>query len=259
MVDSLFLIVGLISGLLGGMLGIGGGVITVPFLYYYFFYYNNYPNKVMQVAVCTSLAAAFITSAISTYVQVRKGAIEYSIFKWVTPALFVGCVGGSILAHYISSHVLEWVFGCMALVMGAYFFFPHLPFHIASAPNPTLSFFGLLIGVLSSLLGIGGGSIAFPVFLGYQMSTKQASATSSATTFISTGIGTIAFLALSWNTVHEPYTLGYIQIPSWIALSIGSALTVPLGVKWSHTLNVSLLKRVFGVCLCLVGLSMLFL
>ncbi|MBU6446624.1 MAG: sulfite exporter TauE/SafE family protein [Verrucomicrobia bacterium] len=242
------------------MLGIGGGVVTVPFLYYFFQYSHLYPSRIMQIAVCTSLAAAFVTSVVSTYVQMRKKAIQVSVLKWMAPALLVGSISGSILAHYMASHVLSWVFGAMALVLGIYFFFPHLPvLKIARSPNPTLSLFGLGIGALSTMLGIGGGSISFPVLLGYHVPVQNASATSSATTCISTGIGTIAFLILSWGLIHEPMTVGYIDLPCWFLISFGSVLTVPLGVKWSHTLNVSLIKRVFGVCLFLVGLAMLLL
>ncbi|MBX7065847.1 MAG: sulfite exporter TauE/SafE family protein [Parachlamydiales bacterium] len=242
------------------MLGIGGCVITVPFLYYLFHYYGPYQNKIMQIAVCTSLAAAIITSAVSTYIQIRRKAIQGMIIKWMMPALLIGCVGGAILAHHTASSVLRTIFGFMAVLMGSYFFFPRLPqLHIASSPNPTISIFALGIGVLSSLLGLGGGSIIFPILLGYHVPIKNASATSSAATFISTVIGTISFLFISWGIVANPRAVGYIDIPSWILISIGSILTAPLGVKWSHTLDVHLIKRIFGACLFLIGAAMLFL
>lgn len=254
----LFIIVGLFSGLIGGLLGLGGGVITVPFLYFFYSYSKNYPSKMMQIAVCTSLASSVITAAISSYFQMRNRAIHLHLMKWILPTLVIGCVLGSLFAHHMSSHILGKIFGIMAALMGLYFFFPKLPpLNIAEAPNRSLYFFSFLIGLLSSLLGIGGGSLAFPLLLGYQIPAKNASATSSLTTFVSAGIGTIAYLILS-SQISEPFfTFGYIDLGAFISLSIGSVLSVPFGVKLSHTLPVTYIKRIFGGCLFIIGLSML--
>ncbi len=256
--NSLFLMVGLISGLLGGMLGIGGGVITVPYLYFFYLYTDAFPNQAMQFAVCTSLAVAWITSAVATYFQIRKKAIVGSALRWMAPTLLIGCVSGSILAHTMASPLLGILFGILATSLGIYFFFPKLPpLNIAPAPNKSLSLFSLGIGLLSSLLGVGGGSIAFPVLLGYGLPAKNASATSSSATLISAAIGTTTYLILTWNMQTSSTTLGYIDIPALIFIGLGAAITTPLGVKLVHSLPLSLIKRIFGVCLSLIGLSML--
>ncbi len=249
---ALFFITGLVSGLLGGLLGIGGGVVTVPFLYYYFLYSGYYPNKIMQVAVCTSLAAAFVTSSIATYFQWKKKAIQFFVIQWMAPTLLIGCLVGALASHLMESRLLSLIFASIAILMGIYFLFPKLPFRIASEPNPTLSLFALIIGILSSMLGIGGGSIAFPVLLGYQIPAKNASATSSAITWITTGLGTLAYLI-----VIEEFP-GYIDLTAWAAISLGSLITSGLGVHLSRKLKVPFIKRVFGICLFAIALSMFF-
>lgn len=259
LVIILFVVVGLVSGLLGGLLGIGGGIVTVPFLYYFFQYSEMMPDKVMQIAVSTSLAAAFITSAMSTLIQFRKKAIQFKTLKLMIPTLIFGCVIGSLTAHYLPSTTLRLVFGAIAVLLGIYFFFPKLPnLYLASAPNRSLSLWALVIGGLSTMLGIGGGSMTFPILMGYQLSPKNASATSSAATLITTCIGSVLYLIIAWDLPELPYTFGYIEWPAFIAISIGSMVSAPLGVKLSHILPVSLIKQAFGVCLSLIGLSMFF-
>jgi uncharacterized membrane protein YfcA len=255
----LFVAIGLLSGLFAGMLGIGGGMVTVPSLYYIFLYSDMMPDRIMQIAVGTSLAAAVITSSVSTWLQMKRKAIHFSVLKLMIPSLILGCIIGSLMAHYMPSKDLRLVFGFMALLMGFYFFFPKLPnLYIAKKPNKSLSLFSLIIGTLSSMLGIGGGSMTFPVLMGYQITANHASATSSASTLITTFISSIVFLIIASEGPALPSTFGYIDLPAFIAISSGSILSTPFGVKLSHVLHVSSIKRVFGVCLSLVGLSMLF-
>jgi uncharacterized membrane protein YfcA len=251
---------GLIAGLLGGMIGIGGGMITVPTLYFIFHHSGLFESHVMQVAASTSLAISFFISLFSSLVQHSKKAILFSAFKWVAPGLIIGCASGAILAHFISSELIRWIFGIGAFLIGIYFAIPRLPhLHISAAPNKTLSFFGLIIGISSSLLGIGGGILAFPTFLAYNMDIKSASATSSCTTTISSLIGTITYLLIAWRDPSLPHTFGYIQVPALLTIGLSAMITTPLGVKLSHTLNVKLIKQIFGICVCLIGLTMIFL
>lgn len=256
----IFIIAGLLSGLLGGLLGIGGGVITVPVLYFIFQYTGMLEERIMQVAVSTSLAAAFVTSAVATLVQLQKQAVFFRVVRFLIPGLVIGCISGSWIAHVLSSGLLSLIFGGMAIVLGVYFFFPRLPrLHISNSPNRTLAFFGLLIGCLSSMLGIGGGALTFPVLLGYQVPVKNASATSSASTMITTFLGSMTFLAIAWHKPELPETFGYIELPAFIAISLGSSVSSPIGAHLSHVLDVVLIKRIFGCSLALVGLSMFFL
>lgn len=253
----LFVILGLISGLLGGLLGIGGGVVTVPILYFIFTYTGMLEERIMQVAVSTSLASSFITSVVTTLVQLQKKAVLFSVLKLLIPGLFFGCIAGSLIAHYLPSRHLSLIFAFMAIILGIYFFFPRLPhLYVSSSPNQSLSLFGVLIGCCSSMLGIGGGSLTFPVLLGYQVEVKNSSATSSASTLITSFIGSATYMAIAWNKPELPLTFGYIELPAFIAISAGAILTSPIGVKLSHVLDILLIKRIFGCTLFLIAVSM---
>ncbi|MES2273547.1 MAG: sulfite exporter TauE/SafE family protein [Chlamydiota bacterium] len=256
----LFILCGGVTGLLAGLLGIGGGVITVPAIYYIFYYSGFLQTEVMQVAVSTSLAATFVTSSVSTIVQLQKKAVHFSLIKRLIPGLVLGCVLGALGAQYFPSGMLRILFGGMAILLGIYFFFPRLPIPtFDSQPNATLSLFGILIGTLSSLLGIGGGLFTVPVLIGYSIPMKNAVATSSASTLVTALIGSMAYLTIAWHQPEPPNTFGYIEIPTFLCIAIPSIFTTPLGVKLSHSLDTDRIKRIFAICLGVTGLSMLFL
>lgn len=256
----IFVLCGLVTGLLSGMLGIGGGVITVPTLYFFFRYTGIFEFHVMQVAASTSLAISLLISVFSSLIQRSKKGILFSALKFIAPGLIIGCICGAIIARFVSSDLIRHIFGVGAILIGIYFAIPRLPhMMIAPAPNRTLSFFGVAIGSLSSLLGIGGGVLTFPTFLGYGMNTKTSSATSSCTTTLSSFIGTITYLLVAWKNPKLPYTFGYIEIHAFLTIAITALLTTPLGIKLSYTLNTHLIKRIFGGCLSLIGLTMLIL
>ncbi len=256
----LFFLCGLASGLIGGLLGIGGGIITVPVLFFLFRYTALLPDQLMQVAISTSLATTFVTAAVSTLLQMRKKAVHFSVIKFLIPGLFVGCVAGSLIVHLLPSFYLREFFGGMAVLLGIYYFFPRLPLpQFGSSPNKTLSFFGIMIGAFSSLLGIGGGTFTVPILIGYNVPMRNAVATSSGTTLATAFIGSITYLIIAWHKPELPATFGYIEIPAFLAISTGSILSTPLGVKLSHTLHSKWIKRIFATCLILTGFFMILL
>lgn len=259
----LFLLVscGLITGLLSGMLGIGGGVIIVPALYFLFQYTGAFEGHVMQVAASTSLAISFTISLCASFVQHSKRAILFSALKFVVPGLVVGCIFGVCLTQIIATQVIRFVFGIGALVLGLYFIMPQRSYlHIADSPNPSLSFVGLIMGTISSLIGIGGGVLAFPIFLGYGMSPKASSATSACTTTISTLVGTLTYFVIERGVQAKSMgTFGYIDIKAFFLIGSCALLTTPLGVRLSHSCDTYVIKKIFGFCLSLVGCFMVIL
>ncbi len=259
MVIVLFILLGMASGLLGGLIGIGGGVITVPFLYLIFHYMGMAEENLMRVAIATSLAAAAITSGVATLVQWRKKAIDLRAIRYLAPGLFVGCAIGSWLGYALPNLWLREGFGVIAIGLGLYFCFPRLPhLRLGSEPNRGLSLIGLLIGTLSSLLGIGGGSLVFPIFLGYHLPAKNAAASASLSTWISTLVGTLAYQTLAvYHPLSAEGLFGYIEGLAFIAISAGACFTAPIGVHLSHRLDIAPIKQIFGVSLALVGLSLL--
>ncbi len=260
MIIFLFIVIGLITGILAGLLGIGGGMITVPSMFYIFHLLKTKPDNLMQICVATALATTLMTSLGSTFSHHKKKTILPHVLKIVIPGLVIGCILGAFASYFLSSRTLQIVFGTISTLFAIYFFFPKLPhFNIAPHPNKTLSLFGILVGILSSLLGVGGGIFLIPIFLGFHISLLNTAASSSACTLATAFVGTIAYLFMGYGQTTMPNTIGYIHIPAFLLMGISSLSTTALGVKLSHILPPHVTKRVFAIVLGCTGLTMLFL
>ena len=255
---AIYILIGLVTGILAGLLGIGGGVITVPALFYLFHIYNFPPEHLMHTCIATALATTLMTSIGSTFAHHKKRALLPSVLKIIGPGLIIGCIFGAILSTYLSSAFLQILFGSMSILFALYFFFPKLPqLHIASKPDKFLFFFGLLVGCLSSLLGVGGGIFMVPILLGYCISLQNAVASSSAGTLATALTGTIVYLFIAYGKPTIPDTIGYIDIPAFLGIGISSLCTTSLGCKLAHTLPQTITKRIFAIALGATGLTML--
>jgi len=253
-----YIIAGLVIGLLSGLLGIGGGIISVPALFYLFHIYDFPREYLMHTCIATSLAATLITSTGATFSHHKKRALLPSALKNIVPGLIVGCLLGASLSIYLPSRFLQIFFGCMSMVFAVYFFFPKLPqIQIAPHPNKTLLFFGFIIGILSSLLGVGGGIFMLPVLLWYHVSLQNAVASSSAGTLATAFAGTAIYLFIAYGKTTAPHTVGFINIPALLGIGISSLCTTSIGCKLSHILPPTIIKRVFAIALTITGLSMI--
>lgn len=260
MIIFLFIVVGLVTGLLAGLLGIGGGIITVPSMFYLFHLVENKPENLMQICVATALATTLMTSIGSTFSHHKKKTIIPSVLKIVVPGLVVGSILGSYTSTFLSSRVLQIFFGSISFLFAIYFFFPKLPqIHIAPKPNQYLILFGVLVGALSSLLGVGGGIFLIPIFLGYHISLHNTVASSSASTLATALIGTVLYLFIGYGKQTSPNTIGYIHVPAFLLMGISSLFTTSIGVKLSQVLSPHITKQIFAIVLGFTGLSMIFL
>lgn len=258
MIIIAFIIVGLVTGILAGLLGIGGGVITVPAMYYLFKAAHFPEEDLMHTCVATALAATMLTSIGSTWSHHKKGALIPSVIKLIAPGLMMGCLLGAMIATYLSGNALRITFGSMAALFAIYFFFPKLPpLHIAHAPNKSLVLFGICIGTLSSLLGVGGGIFMVPILLGYKVSMQNTVAASSAGTLVTAFMGTIVYLYIAYGKTYTLDTIGYIDIPAFLAIGLCSLATTSLGCKLSHSLPTGIIKRVFAIALAATGIAMI--
>ncbi|MBI3508618.1 MAG: sulfite exporter TauE/SafE family protein [Chlamydiia bacterium] len=255
-----FILLGICSGFIGGLLGIGGGVITVPGLYYLLQHYGYGGEHLMQTAISTSLASTCFTALGSSMVHWKRKAIVPSILKLLFPGLLFGTALGATLAYFLPTESLRIVFGLAALLLGPYFFFSRLPsLKIASHPNRSLSYVAASVGTASSLLGVGGGIFTVPILLGYQVPMKNAIGTSSAATLLTAVMGSVFFILLGWsNGTFSLDQLGYIDIPAWFSIGLCSLCTSPIGAKLSLVLPIPVIKKVFGSALAATGFIMLF-
>ncbi|MFI2812245.1 MULTISPECIES: sulfite exporter TauE/SafE family protein [Microbulbifer] len=262
---SLFILLlclaGLIAGITAGLFGNGGGFVVVPALLAVFPFLPNSSHEIMRVAVGTSLASIVISSARAVQAHRRRGAVDFQVLRDWSLWILLGVAGGLVIASYTDSTSLVFVFAGGVLVYSIYFLFPNLfdrlngklsmPTGIARA---SLASF---LGGFSSLLGIGGGTITVMTMVLCDRPVHQAVATASGIGFLIGLPGAIGFMLMGLGETGLPFgSVGYINIPALLAISLFSVISAPIGARMAHSMNELHLKRLFGVYLVIVSISM---
>ncbi len=249
--------IGALSGVLGGMLGIGGGIITVPCLLFLFHYIDIPQTYIMHMAIATSLAAMIFNTFAATRAQNKRKAVVWDVFKKLLPGIVVGSLIGAFIALWLSSVALEIFFGVFLLTLAIRFYFQRpASSETHKLPHPfILNLFSASVGALSNLLGIGGGSVTVPILTSFKMQVKNAIGTSSAVTLVTTVCGTITYLILGIGVVPRSDTIGLINIPAFLIIGIVAFLAAPYGVKLTHEINPAKVRKIFAIVLALTGLS----
>jgi len=254
-----FVAIGIAAGMLAGLLGIGGGIVTIPCLILTFHYLHIPPSMMMHLAIGTSLASMVFNSLSSLYSHHRKKGVIFSVVKPMALGVIVGSFVGAYIAKLLPSHFLQIFFGVFECLLGLRFLLPEAKIKKKRSMPGFFGLSGIALGVstLSTMLGIGGGLINVPVLTHYHVPMKKAIGTSSALSFLISLTGAMFFLAMGIQDTHYPYTYGFIYIPAFIVISIVAFFAAPWGVKLAHLLPTDILRRVFGVVLVLAGLSMI--
>lgn len=252
-----FALTGLFAGFLAGYLGIGGGLILVPVLSWIFSRDPATANVAVQMAVATSLASMLLSSLSSLLAHQRRGAILWTVVRQMMPGLALGALLGSLIAVRIGNAALGQVFGGFAMIAGLQLLFSSaktgnhpLPSRINAATT------GLGIGTLSSLLGIGGGSMTVPWLLWHGQRVQNAVATAAACGYPIAVAGTIGFVLLGEQQTAAT-GFGYINLQALAGVAVFSVLGAPLGVATIHRSSPLVAKRVFAFFLFIVALKML--
>lgn len=256
---GLYILVGAIAGVLAGLLGIGGGLVIVPMLVFCMELQHLPQELVMHLALGTSMASIMFTSVSSFMAHHRRGAVEWSVVKRIVVGILVGTFLGSCVAAVLSTGVLKVFF-----VIFLYF----VCYQMLSGkkPKPSRTLPGLwgmfaagnVIGVVSSLVGIGGGTLSVPFMVWHNIPIHRAIGTSAAIGFPIAIAGTVGYIFNGWGVDNlPPYSLGYVSLIALVSVAVMSVLTAPLGVRLAHSLPVNKLKRVFAIILFLVGTKML--
>ncbi len=252
---------GLLAGFAAGLFGIGGGFVVVPALLLVLPMLGGDPAQYAHVAIGTSAATIIFTSLRSLRAHARRDAVDFEVLRSWAPWLVLGCGLGVALADRVDGHVLLLIFATGVILMSLNFLLPRVGDRVLSDQMPgPMARVGIAggLGTFSSLLGIGGGTIAIMVMTLCGRSIHRAIATASGVgTLIavptSVGFALIGFgePGLAWGS------LGYINLPAAAAIASTSMLTAPWGVAAAHSLDGALLKRVFGVYLVVIGITMM--
>ena len=256
----LYLALGAFAGTLAGLLGIGGGLIIVPVLAALFYGLGYAPEVLMHMAIGTSLATIVLTSVSSVRAHHRRGAVQWHTFAWMAPGIVLGAWLGVAVADALRGDTLRQVFGVFELMVALYMWLdrPVCP-HRTLPGRLGLNLAGGLIGTVSAIVGIGGGTLTVPYLQWCNVAMRRAVATAAAAGLPIAVAGAIGYVVAGWGHPLLPVgTTGYLYWPAFLGIVAASVLFAPLGAHWAHTLSAQHLKRFFALFLAGLGLWMLF-
>ena len=252
-----FLLTGLLSGFLAGLLGVGGGIIIVPVCYYVLIGLGNSIEIAMHVSIASSLAVIVLTSISSIRSHLILDNVESMVVKKWFSGIIAGSLLGSFLASKINGEVLVIIFVSLAFLISVNMFFQK-QIKIFRNELPKSFFFNFFIsgniGLLSSLIGIGGGSFSVPTLSFFSKPINRAVGTSSVLGLIIALPATISYMFLGLNIENLPnYSIGYVNPLIVVFVASTSIFSANIGAKISSKINKDLLKKIFAIfllCTC---------
>ncbi len=256
----LLLCLGAVVGTMSGLLGIGGGLIVVPALAFILPKFGIASDMVMYIALATSLASIIITSGSSALNHLKLGNVDLFVIKWLMPGVVIGGFAGSNVAEWIPSHYLPKVFAVIVLLLAIQMFLSIKSQSTRSLPSPFITTCcGAGIGMVSSLAGIGGGSMSVPFLSKHGVEMRKAVGSSSVCGCVIAIAGMVGFILHGAKAQGLPeYSVGYVYLPALLSIAATSMLTTKFGAKLATTMPTPKLKKIFAVFLLFVAFSMMF-
>ncbi len=254
-------VAGLIVGVLAGLFGVGGGAVIVPVLYQVLLIQDFDPDIRMHVAIGSSLGVIIPTAIRSFLAHKRRGAVDMVLLKRWSPWIIVGVAIGAAIADLVSGEEMKIIFAVLIMLLGLRLVIGTRDARLGSGAFglPVLAGSGLLIGASSSLMGIGGGTLATTFQTLYGRPLLQSIATSSGVGVLIAIPGAIGFIIAGWGEPGlPPLSLGFVNLPAILFMVPLSILAAPLGVALAHRLSKRTLELSFGIFLLVVGSRFLF-
>lgn len=253
-----FLLLGAFTGFAAGLLGIGGGMLLVPFLTMLLTSQGFPLDQIVKIAIATSLTTILFTSLSSVRAHARRGAVRWDIAKTLAPGIVVGSMLGAQIASWLPGAVLAIGFGLFVGAMATQMLRGRAPSADRTLPG-TAGMLGMggTIGVFSALAGAGGGFITVPFLTRSNVRIHEAVATSAACGFPIALAGTLGYVIAGWNLHLPAGTFGYIYLPALAAIVATSVLTAPLGAKVAHAMSVGRLRKLFALLLYVLAAYMM--
>lgn len=251
---------GTIAGLVAGLFGVGGGLVIVPILLMVFSWQHMSPDVAIHVAIGTSLMTITITSLSSISAHHRYGNTDWATVKLLAPGLILGSLAGAVIASSLSSAWLQNVFAVFALLMAIRLWLPK-PTVISDRlmGRKALSSYGVGAGVVSAMVGIGGGSLVVPYLVMAGQQVQRAVGTAAACGFPIAFSGVIGFMLMGTQVHHisAPWQTGFVHWQAFAGIIVTSVFMAPLGAKLAQHLPSRHLSQLFSLLLFTIGLVFL--
>lgn len=254
----LYLVLGLATGFVAGLLGVGGGLIMVPVLTWAYAAQGFTSIYNIHLALGTSLAVIVLTSVSSLRAHHAHGAVDWLVVRRIVPGILAGTLLGSLAAAWLTDTGLKLFFTVFLFYAATQMLVGFKPKPSREMPGwPVMTLAGSVIGLVSSWVGIGGGTLSVPFLTWCNAGLRRAIGTSSAIGFPIAVAGTLGYI-VSGQTVRglPSSSLGFVYLPALAAIAAGSWLTAPLGARATHRWPVTMIKKIFASLLYLLGVRM---
>jgi uncharacterized membrane protein YfcA len=261
LLGSMMLLTGLVSGVLAGLLGIGGGIVIVPVLEAALATQGVDPAIRMHVAVATSLATIIPTSISSSRAHHRRNSIDLDLVKRWAVFVLIGAFLGTFIAAQVDSRVLAAVFAVVALLVAIKMMLPLEGFTLTSAVprTPIANLIPMGIGTVATMMGIGGGGLAVPILTLCGEKIHRAVGTAALFGLAVSLPGTIGYVIAGQGDPRLPLgSFGYVNLIGLCLIAPMTIMAAPLGAKLAHSLSRRHLSLIFGVFLFLISARMFF-
>ena len=251
-----------VAGFMAGLLGVGGGIIIVPALYYAFTVLDFDIATRMHLSVGTSLAIIIPTSIISTKTHMEYDAVDFKLIKSFGIFILLGVIAGTFLAVNLKTPAFILFFSIMAFIVGLFFIF----FREKLLKNPKMisdsakNISGIVIGFISVLLGIGGGSLMVPFMRTFGYDIRRSIGTAAGVGFLIAVFGTITMITGGkiLDNISTPYSVGYVNLIGFLVFVPVTMIMARVGAKAVYKIDKNILSKIFGIFLIIVSIRSFF-
>ena len=251
------LLTGVSAGFVAGLLGVGGGIVMVPAVSYIIMQTQPDVITAMHSAIGTSLAVIIPTSILSARTHMTLGNVDFSVVRKLALFVFIGACGGAIVARFLDNSSLKILFGALCIIFG---FIILIKIIVIRDGLPKLIFravIGGIVGLLSSLVGIGGGSLMVPALTSFGWTMHRAVGTAALIGLVIAIPGMASFVVMGLDMPGRPtYSLGFVWLPGVVCLSATSFFMAAIGAKTADKINRKKLRKIFGIVLSIVGVRL---
>jgi uncharacterized protein len=253
------LAMGTFGGFAAGLLGVGGGMILVPFITMIFSAKHFAPALIVHMAIATSLGTIMFTSLSSVRAHHKHGAVLWPVVTMLSPGILLGSWIGPWIGKQMNTQVLSILFGCFVAFSATQMLIAKKPAAARELPKePGMLAMGGLIGVVAGLVGAGGAFISVPFMLRCNVKIHNAVATSAALGFPIALSGTISNIYFGWGDPQLPqYSLGFVYMPALVLIALASVTLAPVGARMAHRMPVRRLQKIFAGILYALAAYML--